>query len=159
MIIEFLKDTYKVRHGLQKARPHIVCGDGFAMSVQAGKGLNCLPKVNLRSGKYDKVEVRYPSEPEELIKEYAKDNCCLTDTIYPYVPIETVDQIIEKHGGMAQIKEKSPVISLDNTQTEYKKSNVIYEELRKSIIDEVSQFLNDAGFEDASKAIDCKYEL
>lgn len=30
---------------------------------------------------------------------------------------------------------------------------------RQTIIDEVSQFLQDAGFEEASKAVDCEFEL
>ena len=34
-----------------------------------------------------------------------------------------------------------------------------YDNARQTIANEVSQFLQDAGFEDASKAVDCEFEL
>ena len=46
------------------------------------------------------MELGYPSEPDELIKEYAEDWDDLTDTVYGYVPIEVVDKLLEKHGGI-----------------------------------------------------------
>ncbi len=36
---------------------------------------------------------------------------------------------------------------------------VQYDNARQTIANEVSQFLQDAGFEDASKAVDCEFEL
>lgn len=35
----------------------------------------------------------------------------------------------------------------------------MYDNARQTIANEVSQFLQDAGFEDASKAVDCEFEL
>lgn len=35
----------------------------------------------------------------------------------------------------------------------------MYDNARQIIANEVSQFLQDAGFEDASKAVDCEFEL
>ena len=35
----------------------------------------------------------------------------------------------------------------------------VYDNARQTIANEVSQFLQDAGFEDASKAVDCEFEL
>lgn len=35
----------------------------------------------------------------------------------------------------------------------------VYDNARQIIANEVSQFLQDAGFEDASKAVDCEFEL
>ena len=46
------------------------------------------------------MELGYPSEPDELIEEYAEDWDDLTDTVYGYVPIEIVDKLLEKHGGI-----------------------------------------------------------
>ena len=44
--------------------------------------------------------------------------------------------------------------------TNGEKSRVImYDNARQIIANEVSQFLQDAGFEDASKAVDCEFEL
>lgn len=79
-----MHETYKLVCGIAQApRPHIFCKDGFEMSVQAGDGLYCEPRVNLESGEYAACEVGYPSQKEE----------------YPYVPVEVIEQVIEKHGG------------------------------------------------------------
>ena len=96
---EWLKNTYKVSFYLQDIRPRIVCEDGFSMSVQAGKEIYSFPRENVKSGCYEAVEIGYPNAKEELICEYAESGN-YTDTIYPYVPVEVVEKVIEKHGGM-----------------------------------------------------------
>ena len=84
--------------------PHIVCVDGFEMSVQVGYSLYSEPKKIAK--RYSAVEIGYPSEPEELIKEYAElvpfdeDTTDYTDTVYPYVPVKIVDKVLKKHGGI-----------------------------------------------------------
>ena len=84
--------------------PHIVCEDGFTMSVQVGYSLYSTPKKIAK--RYSAVEIGYPSEPEELIKEYAElapfdeDTTDYTDTVYPYVPVSVVDKVLKKHGGI-----------------------------------------------------------
>ena len=52
------------------------------------------------AGQYWEVEVGYPSEGESLIAEYAEDPSKPTDTVYGYVPVNTIYLIITKHGGM-----------------------------------------------------------
>lgn len=100
-IRDFLKRTYKVdRYGLQYGRPHIYCKDGFKMSVQAGRSLYCTPRTGLESGEYTTVEIGYPNREEELILNYAEAPHIPKKTVYPYVPTELVDQVIEKHGGI-----------------------------------------------------------
>ena len=42
----------------------------------------------------------YPSSEDELINEYAEDCMDYTKTVYGYVPIEIVEKLIEKHGGI-----------------------------------------------------------
>ena len=103
MLREWLKKTYDVSRGTQKTRPRFVCEDGFSMSVQAGSHLYCTPRIDLSSGNYSAVEVGFPSEPEELIFEYAECED-YTQTVYGYVPVELVEKVIEKHGGMEVIK-------------------------------------------------------
>lgn len=105
---EWLKRTYKIdKYGFLKTRPRIVCSDGFSMSVQAGYYLYSTPRVNLESGNYTKVEIGFPSEKEELICWYAEDSSSYTETVYPYVPVEVVEAVIEKHGGWlkSEVKE------------------------------------------------------
>ena len=86
--------------------PHIVCADGFSMSVQVGYSLYSTPKKVAK--RYSAVEIGYPSEPEELIKEWAEwipfseedGEPDYTDTVYPYVPVGVVDKVLKKHGGI-----------------------------------------------------------
>ena len=113
-INEFIKNNLKVttfsedplmKHIATSSRlPHIVCVDGFTMSVQVGYSLYSTPKKVAK--RYSAVEIGYPSEPEELIKEYAEfapfveDTTYYTDTVYPYVPVKIVDKVLKKHGGI-----------------------------------------------------------
>ena len=86
--------------------PHIVCADGFSMSVQVGYSLYSTPKKVAK--RYSAVEIGFPSEPEELIKEWAEflpfseedEEPDYTDTVYPYVPVGVVDKVLKKHGGI-----------------------------------------------------------
>ena len=78
--------------------PHVVCNDGFEMSVQAGQSLYSDPKDD--ADNYEEAEVGYPSEEEHLIARYAEDEENLCDTVYGYVPCSVIDKVIEKHGGI-----------------------------------------------------------
>lgn len=78
---------------IQPPRPRINCKDGFSMSVQAGQFSYSIPRKDLRDGNYTHVEVGFPSKEEELLKPYS-------DAVYGYVPVEVVDEIIGKHGGI-----------------------------------------------------------
>ena len=113
-INEFIKNNLKVkvlnedpsmRHIMTSTRlPHIVCTDGFTMSVQVGYSLYSEPKKVAK--RYSKVEIGYPSERESLLEEYVELSIFderfvdYTDTIYPYVPVKLVDKVLKKHGGI-----------------------------------------------------------
>lgn len=75
----------------------ITCEDGFSLSVQANSGTYCSPRNNF--GPWFKVEVGFPSATPELILRYAEDEKNPTDTVYGYVPIDLVEQLIQIHGG------------------------------------------------------------
>jgi len=103
--VKVLSDDPLMKHIMTSSRlPHIVCEDGFSMSVQVGYSLYSTPKKVAK--RYSAVEIGYPSEPEELIKEYAEfapfdeDTADYTDTVYPYVPVKIVDKVLKKHGGI-----------------------------------------------------------
>ena len=103
--VKVLNDDPLMKHIMTSSRlPHIVCEDGFSMSVQVGYSLYSTPKKVAK--RYSAVEIGYPSEPEELIKEYAEfapfdeDTTDYTDTVYPYVPVKIVDKVLKKHGGI-----------------------------------------------------------
>ena len=78
--------------------PHVICNDGFEMSVQAGQSLYSEPRDDANS--YEEAEVGFPSAEESLLTSYAEDSEALCDTVYGYVPCSIIDQVIEKHGGI-----------------------------------------------------------
>ena len=115
-INEFIKNNLKVKvlygskdplmkHMMTSSRlPQIFCTDGFSMSVQVGYSLYSEPKKVAK--RYSKVEIGYPSEREPLLEEYVElslfdENFVdYTDTVYPYVPVKVVNQVLKKHGGI-----------------------------------------------------------
>ena len=110
-IAEFLRETDKtttVNYGyterkLQVTRPRVVCNDGFSVSVQAGLYGAYYDEVSVIHGLdlgfvcYRSVELGYPSVDDPIIHDYMED---LSSDVYPYVPVEIVEQLIQKHGGI-----------------------------------------------------------
>ena len=101
-INEFIQKYRKVKKlvpGMTSSHtPHVICKDGFKMSVQAGQSLYSTPKDV--ADDYEEAEVGYPSTEETLLTTYAEDNDNLCDTVYGYVPCSIIDEVIEKHGGI-----------------------------------------------------------
>lgn len=87
-------------------RPRIVCNDGFSVSVQGSVNHYCSPRKNLFDEDYEEVELGFPSAADILIIDFAEDMEDPTLTVYPYVPIEIVEQLIEKHGGIKGFDEE-----------------------------------------------------
>lgn len=85
---------------VQKNRQRLYCNDGYSISVQASAFHYCSPRLN-GVQEYESVELGFPSIEDELINEYAEDDLDYTNTVYGYVPIEIVEQLVEKHGGIA----------------------------------------------------------
>lgn len=75
-------------------RPHIVCKDGYELSVQASSRHYCTPRKD-RAKFYVEVEVGFPSYHDDLLGD---DNDC---GVYACVPVENVAVLIDKHGGMS----------------------------------------------------------
>ena len=87
------RDTY-LRH-----LPRVECRDGFNMSVQASTTHYCTPRDS--AGPWTEVEVGFPSERAEPLMPYVEDPNDPTGTVYGYVPIEVVAEVIDAHGGFA----------------------------------------------------------
>ena len=79
--------------------PRITCKDGFSLSVQATHGAYCTPRRNI--GPWYDVEVGFPSAVPELILSHAENPQRPTNTVYGYVPINLVEELIDLHGGIA----------------------------------------------------------
>jgi hypothetical protein len=79
--------------------PRIVCKDGFSMSVQASESHYCTPRAD--ADFYTHVEVGFPSDDEESLRPFSE---WLNDDeesgVYPFVPIQVVLYVINKHGGV-----------------------------------------------------------
>lgn len=78
--------------------PVIRCKDGFNMSVQTGESNYCTPRSN--DGPWTTAEVGFPSECVEEFMPYVDDSDNPTETVYGYVPVEVIEQVIEAHGGI-----------------------------------------------------------
>ena len=95
MISEWIK-KHRINDWLSE---RLVCKDGFEMSVQASNVHYCSPRID-NADYYSEVEVGYPTVSEEELLYYAEDRTRPTETVYGYVPVELVDKIISKHGGV-----------------------------------------------------------
>lgn len=93
-IQEWLTKTWhKTISGI--VRDKIRCKDGFKVSVQASLWHYCTPKETLKDGsRYTHLELGYPNRTDEVIEPYRDGD------VYPYVPVEKVNELIEKHGGI-----------------------------------------------------------
>lgn len=100
---EYIKKTYRKLTPdkcITFIRSKIQCNDGFSISIHASASHYCEPRRTFE-GPYTELELGYPSCSEELLIPYMEDDCCKPeDTVYPYVPVEVVDKVIKKHGGI-----------------------------------------------------------
>ena len=99
----FFEITLKIR---DRVYPAILCKDGFSMSVQANENAYCTPRQN-NAPKYEEVEVGFPSQSESLLQQYKESPEAPDEkSVYPYVPVEVVEKIVMKHGGVALLMNK-----------------------------------------------------
>ena len=109
--VEAFNRTHKVSGAYQITGGYIHCADGFALSIQASDFHYCLPRQSFFDPNsnenfyenYHAFEIGYPNEEEELLLPYADDEENPTDTVYPYVPKEIINLVVEKHGGVVRI--------------------------------------------------------
>lgn len=88
--------------------PRMVCADGFSMSVQGHYGAYSTPRDDF-AGHYTRVEVGFPSSQEELLMPFMDGDGDPTNSVYGYVPIDVIEQIVAKHGGLVGSEEPSHV--------------------------------------------------
>jgi len=107
-INEYLEITREVVTGYSfeflRIRPRIVCADGFDVSIQASEHHYCSPRIN--SGPYNEVEIGYPSdEVPEWLPYIESESDDPLSAVYPFVPVEIIDLVLEQHGGIANVVE------------------------------------------------------
>jgi len=96
---------------VRKHYDRVVCADGFTMSVQASAYNYCQPQVR-DADRYETVEVGFPTAKEPMLMPYAETPENPTDTVYAYVPVEVVTNVIVKHGGMVSGEAPPGVIAI-----------------------------------------------
>ena len=77
-----------------RVKPRVICKDGYSVSIQNSKYHHC---------KLDSVELGFPSELEDELSVYAEDENT-TETVFDYVPLETIEKVVAKHGGIKNVK-------------------------------------------------------
>jgi hypothetical protein len=77
----------------------VTCADGFQVSCQASKFHYCIPRED--NADWTHIELGYPSaKPTIKIRTFAEDKSDLLGTVYGYVPVKLVDEMLVKHGGI-----------------------------------------------------------
>ena len=71
--------------------------DGFSISIQASEFHYCHPRNSI--GPWNEMELGFPSELDPILDEYAEEPDT-SDTVFGYVPIAIVNELISKHGGI-----------------------------------------------------------
>ena len=96
---------------MRKHYDRVVCADGFSMSVQASAYNYCQPQEPA-ADRYETVEIGFPTAKEPMLMPYAETPENPTDTVYAYVPVELVTNVIVKHGGMVSGEVPPGVIAI-----------------------------------------------
>lgn len=78
-------------------RGRMVMADGWSVSVQASWGHYCTPRKS-GADKYTHVEVGYPSAYDPILFAHGSESG--DGKIFPYLPIEVVQQLADAHGGI-----------------------------------------------------------
>ena len=94
-----------------KNNERVVCADGFSMSVQASAYNYCQPRQP-DAVRYETVEIGFPSAKENMIMLYAETPENPTDTVYAYVPVQVVTNVIVRHGGIVSGEVPPGVIAI-----------------------------------------------
>lgn len=111
--LQWLRDTEEVGISISdrvylSVRPPMVCHDGFEMSVQASPHHYCnfhtlrydAQEFVIGEADYQTVEVFNLSEAEPLLGAFVNEWGDGIESPIGYVPLETIDRIVAKHGGL-----------------------------------------------------------
>jgi hypothetical protein len=83
----------------------IVCASGFVFSVQASEMHYCIPrKNNPGASGYTAFEVGFPSATIDAMMPYAENPDAPTETVYGYVPLGIIVDVIQAQGGLDKEK-------------------------------------------------------
>lgn len=75
-------------------KPRAICKDGFAISIQNSEFHHCYAGT---------VELGFPSELDDELSIYAEEKDT-TETVFSCVPLEIIEKVVAKHGGIKTVK-------------------------------------------------------
>ena len=93
MIVNINRWVYENRNGLLPTR-RLLCRSGLSMSVQANRYCYCSPRRDMFP--YYEFEVGYPTFDVHELQTYRQED----SEVYPYVPVEVIEWVVRKHGGI-----------------------------------------------------------
>lgn len=100
--------------------PHVVFADKISMSIQCHGGAYARPRlaswrdVRPLSQQVTHVEVGFPDVKIDVLMPYIEsDDDDPTESVYPFVPVETVDAMIAEHGGIVKLMALDPITKIE----------------------------------------------
>ena len=94
-----------------RQHPPIKCKNGLSMSVQASRTHYCTPRID-GARLYTHVEVGFPSERVEALMPFAENSSDPTGTVYGWVPVTILAQVIKEAGGITSSTSLPPMGTL-----------------------------------------------
>ena len=85
-------------------KDRIECNDGYTASIQASRYSYCTPRETNHKAGYSSFEIGFPNMEDVILIPYAENKDDLMGTVYGYVPVEVIEQLIELHGGFKNIQ-------------------------------------------------------
>lgn len=95
------KSDYSGKYAKHNQVSTIKCKDGFTVSIQASESHYCMPRENFTTNpSWTAVELGFPNQEDPHIQGFAEDPDYPTQTVYPFVPTEIVELMLNSHGGV-----------------------------------------------------------
>lgn len=133
------------------SRTLVVLKDGTCMSIQASRYHYCEPRDN--NGPYTHVEIGFPSRSMPELLEFAEDRDNPTDTVYSYVPVDVLNEVIKKAGGRVNSRDLAKAYN-ERNDLKQQRDDLLAEliEAKKLIDNYVDAHQGDYGFTDETAA-------
>jgi len=93
------KDTELNGRSYRKPIAAAVCKDGFIVSIQASEFSYCHPRRTADID-YCSFELGFPNMDVPELAEWKDGDGDDRQSVYGYVPVETIVALLEKHGGL-----------------------------------------------------------
>lgn len=99
LVESFENSEREVFHGhtYYTPRERLICRDGFSLSIQGGRHAYSCPRED--GVVFSEMEIGFPSGEEILLSDYREGDRLDLDSVFPYVPVEVIIEVIKKHGG------------------------------------------------------------